>query len=116
MRTKVKVVKNKVAPPFRETEFDILFGVGISREGDILDLAADSGIVEKSGAWYSYKSERLGQGRDNTRNMLRENPALLREIESLVREKFGIQAGAKAPDAAAKGDKPAGKTDKPPRA
>ncbi len=115
MRTKVKVVKNKVAPPFRETEFDILFGVGISREGDILDLAADSGIVEKSGAWYSYKGERLGQGRDNTRNMLKENPVLTREIENLVREKFGIQAGAKAPDAAAKGDRPAGKTEKPPR-
>jgi len=116
MRTKVKVVKNKVAPPFRETEFDILFGVGISREGDILDLAAESGIVEKSGAWYSYKGERLGQGRDNTRNMLKENPALLREVEDLVREKFGIKADSKAADSAAKGEKHAGRPEKTPRA
>ncbi|MGV8079149.1 MAG: recombinase RecA [Syntrophales bacterium] len=112
MRTKVKVVKNKVAPPFRETEFDIIFGVGISREGDLLDLAAESGVVEKSGAWYSFRTERLGQGRENTRNMLKENPALLHEIEDLVREKFGIKVGAKAPDSAAKSDKPAGKTEK----
>jgi recombination protein RecA len=115
MRTRVKVVKNKVAPPFRETEFDILFGVGISREGDLLDLAADSGIVEKSGAWYSFKGERLGQGRENTRNLLKENPALLREIEQLVREKFGIKTDAKTADAAVKGDRAAGKPDKPHR-
>ncbi|MDO8722262.1 MAG: recombinase RecA, partial [Syntrophales bacterium] len=73
IRTKVKVVKNKLAPPFRETEFDVIFGEGISREGDILDLAAENGIVEKSGAWYSYKGERLGQGRDNTKVFLKEN-------------------------------------------
>lgn len=112
MRTKVKVVKNKVAPPFRETEFDILFGVGISREGDLLDLAAESGVVEKSGAWYSFKGDRLGQGRENTRNMLKENPALLHEIEGLVKEKFGIKAASKASDSAEKGEKPAGKTEK----
>ncbi len=112
MRTKVKVVKNKVAPPFRETEFDILFGVGISREGDLLDLAAESGVVEKSGAWYSFKGERLGQGRENTRNMLKDNPVLLREIEGLVKEKFGIKAAPKASDSAEKGEKPAGKAEK----
>ncbi|HOI74655.1 MAG TPA: recombinase RecA [Syntrophales bacterium] len=115
MRTKVKVVKNKVAPPFRETEFDILFGVGISREGDLLDLAAESSVVEKSGAWYSFKGERLGQGRENTRNMLKDNPALLREIEDLVKEKFGIKTGSKASGSAEKGEKPAGKAEKPHR-
>jgi len=90
MRTRVKVVKNKMAPPFRETEFDIIFGEGISREGDILDLAADNNIIEKSGAWYSYKGERLGQGRDNTKNFLKENPDMLKEIEMGVREKMGL--------------------------
>ncbi len=90
MRTRVKVVKNKVAPPFRETEFDIIFGEGISREGDILDLAAEKGILEKSGAWYSYKGERLGQGRDNTRVFLKENQDTLKEIEAAVREKLGL--------------------------
>jgi recombination protein RecA len=90
MRTRVKVVKNKMAPPFRETEFDIIFGEGISREGDILDLAADNNIIEKSGAWYSFKGERLGQGRDNTKNFLRDNPDVLGEIEKGVREKMGL--------------------------
>jgi len=90
MRTRVKVVKNKVAPPFRETEFDIIFGEGISREGDILDLAAEKGILEKSGAWYSYKGERLGQGRDNTRVFLKENQDTLKEIEAAVREKLEL--------------------------
>jgi recombination protein RecA len=90
MRTKVKVVKNKVAPPFRETEFDIIFGEGISREGDILDLAAENGILEKSGAWYSFKGERLGQGRDNTKTYLKEHPDVLKEIETGVREKLGL--------------------------
>jgi recombination protein RecA len=89
-RTRVKVVKNKVAPPFRETEFDIIFGEGISKEGDVIDLAADKGIIEKSGAWYSYKGDRLGQGRDNTRIFLKENPEVLAKIESEVREKLGI--------------------------
>ncbi|MBN1548829.1 MAG: recombinase RecA [Syntrophaceae bacterium] len=90
-RTKVKVVKNKVAPPFRETEFDIIFGDGISKEGDILDLAVENGIVEKSGAWYSYKGERLGQGRDNTRIFLKENADSLKQIEVDVREKIGLK-------------------------
>lgn len=89
-RTRVKVVKNKVAPPFRETEFDIIFGEGISKEGDILDLAADNGIVEKSGAWYAYKGERLGQGRDNAKAAIKENPEILKSIEAAVREKFSL--------------------------
>ncbi len=89
-RTKVKVVKNKVAPPFRETEFDIIFGEGISREGDILDLAVENGIIEKSGAWYSYKGERVGQGRDNSRTFLKENKDLLKQLEDEVREKIGL--------------------------
>jgi recombination protein RecA len=90
-RTKVKVVKNKVAPPFRETEFDIIFGEGVSREGDILDLAVENGIVEKSGAWYSYKGDRLGQGRDNSRIFLKENANTLKQIEDEVREKIGLR-------------------------
>ena len=90
-RTKVKVVKNKVAPPFRETEFDIIFGDGISKEGDVLDLAVENSIVEKSGAWYSYKGERLGQGRDNTRIFLKENADTLKKIEDDVREKIGLK-------------------------
>jgi recombination protein RecA len=93
-RTKVKVVKNKMAPPFRETEFDIVFGEGISREGDIVDLASEQGIVEKSGAWYSYGGERLGQGRDNTKNLLKESPDLFAKIEGQVREKLGLKATA----------------------
>jgi recombination protein RecA len=90
-RTKVKVVKNKVAPPFRETEFDIIFGDGISKEGDVLDLAVENTIVEKSGAWYSYKGERLGQGRDNTRIFLKENADTLKKIEDEVRDKIGLK-------------------------
>lgn len=90
-RTKVKVVKNKVAPPFRETEFDIIFGEGVSREGDILDLAVENGIVEKSGAWYSYKGDRLGQGRDNSRIFLKESADTLKQIEDEVREKIGLR-------------------------
>jgi recombination protein RecA len=89
-RTKVKVVKNKMAPPFREAEFDIIFGEGISREGDVLDLAADNGIIEKSGSWYSYKGDRIGQGRDNSRIFLKENPDLMAQVETDVRAKLGI--------------------------
>lgn len=91
-RTKVKVVKNKLAPPFREAEFDIIFGEGISREGDVLDLAADNGIIEKSGSWYSYKGDRLGQGRDNSRIFLKENLDVMTAIENDVRAKLGIVA------------------------
>jgi recombination protein RecA len=89
-RTKVKVVKNKLAPPFREAEFDIIFGEGISREGDVLDLAAENAIIEKSGAWYSYKGDRIGQGRDNSRIFLKENPEIMKTVENEVRAKLGI--------------------------
>jgi recombination protein RecA len=89
-RTRVKVVKNKVAPPFREVEFDIMFGEGISRDGDILDLGAEENIVEKSGAWYSYKGDRIGQGRENTKSFLREHPEISRELEEKIMEKSGI--------------------------
>ncbi len=89
-RTRVKVVKNKCAPPFRESEFDIMYGEGISREGDLLDLAVNHNIVEKSGAWFSFKGERLGQGRDNVKNMLKTNPDLLERIESDVKVELGF--------------------------
>ena len=95
-RTKVKIVKNKVAAPFREAEFDILYGEGISREGDVLDLAVTHNIVEKSGAWYSYSGERIGQGRENTRNFLKENRDLFMRMDGEVRKKQSIGASAKA--------------------
>ena len=88
--TKVKVVKNKVAPPFKEAEFDILYGQGISREGEIIDLGVVAKVIEKSGAWYAYKGEKIGQGKDNCREFLKENPALAIEIENKVRESLGV--------------------------
>ena len=88
--TRVKVVKNKVAPPFKEARFDILFGEGISKAGDVLDLAVDCGVAEKSGSWYSYEGERLGQGRDFVRNHLKENPEILDAMELKVREFYSI--------------------------
>jgi len=90
--TKVKVVKNKVAPPFRQADFDILYGEGISREGEILDLGSQHNVVEKSGAWYSYGGERIGQGKDNAREFLRSNPAMAFEIENKIRDALGINA------------------------
>ena len=99
--TRVKVVKNKVAPPFKEAHFDILYGAGISREGEIIELGVEHKIVDKSGAWYSYKGDRIGQGKDNTRNWLRENTAVAHEIESRVREALGIKGGPAAQAAAA---------------
>jgi recombination protein RecA len=87
-QTRVKVVKNKVAPPFREAEFEIMYGAGISREGEIIDLASEHGIIDKAGAWYSYKGDRIGQGKDNTRNFLREHPEVAREIEQQIRAKL----------------------------
>jgi recombination protein RecA len=100
--TRVKVVKNKVAPPFKAADFDILYGEGISREGEILDLGANCGVVEKSGAWYSYGSDRIGQGKDNAREYLRDHPEMAHEMENKVRVHFGVverpagQAGAEA--------------------
>ncbi len=89
-RTRVKVVKNKCAPPFRETEFDIMYGEGISHEGDLIDLAVTNEVVEKSGAWFSYKGERLGQGRENVKNFLKENPDMLNRIEDDVKTALGF--------------------------
>jgi recombination protein RecA len=89
-RTKVKVAKNKVAPPFREAEFDIMYGEGISREGDLLDLATNNRVVEKSGAWFSYKGDRLGQGRENSKQTLKDHPELLRKIENDVKRALGF--------------------------
>jgi len=99
--TKVKVVKNKVAPPFKTAEFDILFGEGISRQGEIIDMGVNAKVIEKSGAWYAYNGEKIGQGRDNAREFLRENEALAFEIENKVRESLGIPllaGGVDAPD------------------
>ena len=96
-RTRVKIVKNKVAPPFKTAEFDIMYGEGISRIGDILDIAAEYDIVLKSGAWYSYKGERLGQGRENSKQFLKDNPHLTDEIENLIREKFDLQPNPVSP-------------------
>jgi recombination protein RecA len=88
--TKVKVVKNKVSPPFKTAEFDILYGEGISREGEIIDMGVNARVLDKSGAWYAYNGEKIGQGKDNAREFLRENPDLAVEIENKVRESMGI--------------------------
>ena len=89
-RTRVKVVKNKCAPPFRSAEFDILYGIGISREGSLIDMGVEQGIVRKSGAWYTYEGDQLGQGKENARNFLRDNPDMANEIEKRIKEKLGI--------------------------
>ena len=98
--TKVKVVKNKVAPPFKTAEFDILYGEGISREGEVIDLGVEAKIVDKSGAWYAYKGEKIGQGKDNAREFLRENPDIALEIENKVREALGVPLQAPGVDRA----------------
>jgi recombination protein RecA len=100
VRTKVKVVKNKLAPPFREAEFDVIYGEGVSREGSILDAAVEQNVVEKSGTWFNYRSERIGQGRENAKRYLRDNPKLLADVEARVRAALGLKAvvGAAAPD------------------
>jgi recombination protein RecA len=89
-RTRIKVVKNKIAPPFKEAVFDIIFGKGISREGDILDLAAEINIVNKSGAWYAYNGEKIGQGRENTKAYFTEHPEMMEEVERKVREYYHV--------------------------
>ena len=91
--TRIKVVKNKVAPPFKQAEFDIMFGTGISKEGDVLDLAAECGIVNKSGAWYAYNGDKIGQGRENAKLFLKEHPDLMEEVEQKVREKYAQKEG-----------------------
>jgi recombination protein RecA len=98
-RTRVKIVKNKVAAPFREAEFDILYGEGISREGDLLDIAVNSNILEKSGSWFSYKGERIGQGRENARAFLKENKDTMAKLDAEVRKALGLTAAAPAPTA-----------------
>ena len=100
-RTRVKVVKNKVAAPFREAEFDILYGEGISREGDLLDIAVNNNIVEKSGSWYSYKGERIGQGRENARQFMKDNKDTMAKLDAEVRKTLGLVSVAGAPPAAA---------------
>jgi recombination protein RecA len=99
--TRVKVVKNKVSPPFKEAHFDILYGEGISREGEIIDLGVERKIVDKSGAWYAYNGDKIGQGKDNSREFLRNNPALAREIENKVRAAVGLPEMAPASPASA---------------
>jgi recombination protein RecA len=89
-RTRVKVVKNKVAPPFKQAEFDIVYGEGISREGSLIDVGVEQGLIRKSGAWYTYESDQLGQGKENVRGFLRDNPDLADEIEKRIKEKLGI--------------------------
>src|SRR5262249_23606243 len=130
-RTRVKVVKNKMAPPFKVADFDILYGVGISREGGLIDMGVEHGFVRKSGAWYTYESDQLGQGKENARNFLKENPDIANELEKKIKEKLGVgprlhdppgspapaSASAAAPDKPAP-DKPVsakrgGKTPKP---
>ena len=97
-RTRIKVVKNKIAPPFKEAEFDIMFGRGISREGDILDLGVNLGIVQKSGAWFAYNDSKIGQGRENAKNFLAENPQVMEEIEQKVREHYGLAEASESAD------------------
>jgi len=96
-RTRVKVVKNKVAPPFKQAEFDILYGEGISREGSLIDIGVDAGIVRKSGAWYTYEGDQLGQGKENARTFLKDNPDLANEIEKRIKESLGIGPQVDAP-------------------
>jgi len=105
-RVRVKVVKNKVAPPFREAEFDILYGEGISKQGDLLDLAVDRKIVEKSGTWFSFGGERLGQGRENAKQFLKDNPMVFKTMEAQVRKELGLTRESAEPEAAAEKEKP----------
>jgi recombination protein RecA len=100
-RVKVKIVKNKMAPPFREAQFDIIFGEGISKEGDLVDIGFETGILDKTGTWYSYKGERLGQGRDNVKKLFKENKELASQVDVEVRKKIGLPAEKEA------GEKPA---------
>ena len=97
-RTRVKVVKNKLAPPFREAEFDVMYGEGISRTGDLLDLGVEKRIIEKSGAWFAYNGERLGQGRENVKQFLKDNPDIYKSIEERVRKELGLGGGATVPN------------------
>ena len=101
-RTRVKIVKNKIAPPFKEAEFDIMFGKGISKEGDILDLAVDCKLVSKSGAWYAYNGDKIGQGRENAKVYLKEHPEVMEQLEAKIREHYNIGADKELEDKAVK--------------
>jgi len=101
-RVKVKIVKNKMAPPFKEAQFDIIYGEGISREGDLVDCGLDSGLIEKTGTWYSYKGERIGQGRDNVKKLLKENTELAAELECELRKRVGLMPEIAAAEKAEK--------------
>jgi recombination protein RecA len=105
-RTRVKVVKNKVAPPFKQAEFDIMYGKGISREGGLIDVGVEAGLVRKAGAWYTYEGDQLGQGKENARTFLRDNPDLANEIEKKILEKLGIGPSVAAPAEAFASDAP----------
>ena len=108
-QTRVKVVKNKLAPPFKQVEFDIMYGEGVSKMGEILDLGVKAGIVEKSGAWFSYDSQRLGQGRENSKAFLRANPDMTAKIEASIRQNSGLiaeQILAGSPERDAEGEEP----------
>ena len=107
-QTRVKVVKNKLAPPFKVVEFDIMYGEGISKTGELIDLGVNAGVVEKSGAWFSYNSTRIGQGRENAKTFLRENPAVAAEIEAAIRQNAGMVSDAMA---AVPGDQDGNPTD-----
>ncbi|MFY9231777.1 MAG: DNA recombination/repair protein RecA, partial [Candidatus Nanopelagicales bacterium] len=100
-RTRIKVVKNKVAPPFKQAEFDILYGEGISREGSLIDIGVDTGLVRKSGAWFTYEGDQLGQGKENARTFLKDNPDLANELEKRIKESLGIGPRVDAPAEAA---------------
>ena len=106
VRTKVKVVKNKLSPPFREAEFDMIYGEGVSKEGTVLDAAVEQNLVEKSGTWYTFKNERIGQGRENAKRYLKENPKVLADMEAKVRSALGLKPAAAPPMPSDKGDKP----------
>jgi recombination protein RecA len=107
-RTRVKVVKNKVAPPFKQAEFDIMYGQGISREGGLIDVGVEEGLIRKAGAWYTYEGDQLGQGKENSRNFLRDNPDLANEIEKRILEKLGIGPQVDAPEGAPVSGEPTG--------
>jgi recombination protein RecA len=107
-RTRVKVVKNKVSPPFKQAEFDIMYGQGISREGGLIDMGVDHGFVRKSGAWYTYDGDQLGQGKENARNFLQDNPDLADELEKRIKEKLGVGPRVDAPATEVPVDLPSG--------
>ena len=107
-RTRIKVVKNKLAPPFKQAEFDIMYGQGISREGGLIDVGVEAGLIRKAGAWYTYEGDQLGQGKENSRNFLRDNPDLANEIEKRILEKLGIGPQVDAPQDAPVNVEPTG--------